>query len=76
LEPLPLELEPSFHLKVPIIHCFGDIIVNPLVKIVELHLMARRLLRTFGSKIHFSGIFALKLLHEELRLIKDLAEEE
>ena len=49
--------------------------MNPLVEIVELHLMARRLLRTFGSKIHFSGIFALKLLHEELRLIKDLAEE-
>ena len=50
--------------------------MNPLVEIIELQLMPRRLLRTFGSKIHLSWVFALKLLHEELRLIKDLAEEE
>jgi len=50
--------------------------MDPLIEIIKLQLVPSIICRPLRSMVHFAWVLVLQLLHEELRLIKDLAKEE
>ena len=50
----------------------SDVLLNPFVELVELYLLSPVLFRILGSLKHFLQAFALKCIHEKLRLIEYL----